>query len=151
MKKLLKLIAIIFSCMVMAVAVWVIYKKHFDLTLDESSKKYVDDIVPTIVSRWSPDDVMKYASSQLRRTIDKEQLEQLLLKSSQLGSLKKYEGSEGQSNVSVTEQYGTVVSAIYFAKAKFEYGDAEIVIRIIQNKGDWKILDFYINSPTLLR
>ena len=151
MNKFFKVLGIIFLVALIAVATLIGYGAYKGSKLDVSSKTYVDEIVPVIVSSWSSEDLMKYASPQLRQIVIEEQLKQLLLKLSKLGHLKKFDGSKGDSNVSLTTQYGKVVSATYVAKAKFENGDAEINVRVIQNNGQWQLLNFYVNSPIFLQ
>ena len=151
MNKFFKVLGIFFLLALIALAVLIGYGAYSGSKLDVSSKAFVDEIVPAIVSSWSSEDVIKHASPQLRQIANDEQLNQLMLKLSKLGNLKKYEGSKGDSNVSLTTQYGKVVSANYIAKAKFENGDAEINVRVIQNDGKWQLLNFYVNSPIFLQ
>ena len=151
MNKMLKVLGAVFLAILVGVVAFIGYAAYSGSKLDVSSKTYVDQVVPIIVSTWSPEEVLKRASPQFRQAVNDEQLKELLLKLSKLGHLDKYEGSKGDSNVSFTTQAGKVVSATYVANAKFENGDAQINIRIIQLGGQWQLLSFYVNSPIFLK
>ena len=151
MNKMLKVLGAVFLAILVGVVALIGYAAYSGPKLDASSKAYVDQVVPIIVSTWSPEEVLKRASPQFRQAVNDEQLKELLVKLSKLGRLERYEGSKGDSNVSFTSQAGKVISATYVANAKFENGDAQINIRIIQLGGQWRLLSFYVNSLIFLK
>jgi hypothetical protein len=93
---------------------------------------------------------MTRASLQLRQSVTDEQLDSLFAKLSQLGRLQQYDGSSGDANISVTAMAGTVVTASYVAHARFENGEAQIALRLVEDEG-WRITFFNVSSPLFLK
>ncbi len=121
--------------------------------LDESSKAYVDTNVPIIVSSWSKEELLKRSSPQLLAVVNKspEQIDQLFKKLSTLGAMQHYEGSKGQAYLFFNYPQGKSVTAKYVADAKFEHGEANIQIQLVQTSGEWQIINFHVNSPIFLQ
>lgn len=151
LKKIMMWLGGIFLVLVVVVGALLGYLAYMGSSLDASSKAYVDESVPSIVSTWSKEELLRRAAPQLRKIIVDEQLDQLFAKLSQLGKLERYEGSKGDSNISLTTQAGKLVTASYVANAKFEKGPGQITIRLIQIDGQWQILLFHVNSPIFLQ
>jgi uncharacterized protein (DUF1684 family) len=61
--------------------------------------------------------------------------------------MRSYDGSKGESTISYTNKDGKVISASYTASAKFDNGDAQIRIRLVQTSGTWRFLMFNVDSP----
>ena len=121
--------------------------------LDASSKAYVDTSVPAIVSPWSKEELLKHSSPQLIEVVNKNpgQLDQLFAKLATLGAMQQYQGPAGQANLFFDFSKGKIVTAKYVAHAKFEHGDAEIQVQLVQASGEWQIINFHVNSPIFLR
>ena len=115
--------------------------------LDASSKAYVDTNIPLIVSPWSKAQLSQRVSSDYRQHVPDEQMSFDFDNFAKLGALKKYEGSEGTSFFLIGTKTGKVVTANYSANATFENGDAEIIIGLIKENGDWRISRFVVNAP----
>jgi len=149
MKKLLSVIGGIFIILIIAVAGFVGYAMHEGDGLDASSKAYVDDNVPPIISTWSKEELLKRASPQLIRFLNErpEQTDQIFQKFSQLGALRSYDGSKGDSHIHYTIKDGKVITASYVATAKFENGEADIIVRLIRISGQWQLLYFDVDLP----
>ncbi len=118
--------------------------------LDKSSKAYVDESIPAIVTGWSPDELVKRESKAFQKSTSDEQLMKLFTVFRKLGALKNYEGCKGDSNVSYTSESGKVITATYLGRATFDNGEAEIKVILIQEDGAWKIQGFRIDSPVFL-
>ena len=69
--------------------------------LDTSSRQYVDKVVPAILSEWSPRELIRHASAELREPATAEEIDQVFLKLSELGVLKNYEKATGNSRISL--------------------------------------------------
>ena len=121
--------------------------------LDASSKAYIDENIPRIVSPWSKEELLKRSSPKLIELVNKnpDGLDQLFKKLSTLGAMTRYEGSEGQAYFFVNYPQGKSISAKYTAQAKFEHGDASIQVQMVQTDDQWQIINFHVNSPIFLQ
>jgi hypothetical protein len=114
--------------------------------LDRESKVFVDAAIPAIVSNWGVNEIEKRASPEFNEEMDYDGLEQDLgALQRQLGKLVEYKGSAGDSNITLSLQYGYEVTADYTASADFETGSADIQMSLIKHGGQWQILDLKIN------
>lgn len=149
MKTVFVSLGVIFLILIIAVAGFVGYSAYVGTKLDASSKAYVDESVPAIISTWSKDELKKRASPQLLKSATDEQISDLFTKlAAQLGSYQSYDGSKGDSNVSYTSQDGKVISATYKANATFQNGKIDIEIKLIQINGDWFLLGFHVEPQS---
>jgi hypothetical protein len=153
MRKVLSIIGVIFVVLVLVGAGFVGFAAYQGRGLDASSKAYVEENIPAIISTWSKDEFLSRASPQLLKIIDDKPglIDLLFKKFVLLGAMKSFGDVKGDSNVFYSTQNGKVVTANYTATAKFENGDAQIAIRLIQTSGKWQLLLFNINSPLFLQ
>jgi hypothetical protein len=151
MKKVLIILGIFFVLAIAVVAGLIGFAAYKGTKLDASSKEYVDQAVPPIISTWSVLELLDRASPELKAIATQEQMEQLFKKLSELGKLKEYQGSKGDSFMSYTTQNGKQITAKYRAKALFENGEAEILVQLIEHDGMCQIINFHVNSPTFLK
>ncbi len=153
MRKLLSIVGGLFLLALVILGSFVGYAAHQGKALDASSKAYVEVNIPAIVATWSRDDLTKRSSPQLIKVLDEhpEQLDQLFQKFSKLGTLKSFSDIRGESNVVYTTRNGKVTTATYEGHAKFENGEGQITIRLMQESGEWRILFFHIDSPLFLQ
>ncbi|MGZ4981921.1 MAG: hypothetical protein ACXWAB_10795 [Methylobacter sp.] len=153
MKKFLSIVGGCFLLLVLAVAGFIGYSAYQGKDLDASSKAYVEDNVPAIISTWSKDELLKRSSPQLLKVINEKpgQFDQLFQKLSKLGAMRSFGDVKGDANISYTTQNGKVTTASYVATAKFENGEARIAIRLIQLSGQWQFLLLNFNSPVFLQ
>lgn len=149
MKKFLSIVGGLFLLLILVVAGFVGYALYQGRGLDASSKAYVEANVPSIISTWSKDELLKRASPQLQKIINEkpEQLDQVFQMLSKLGAMQSFGDIKGDSHVSYTTQDGKVTTASYIATAKFENGEGRISVRLIQLSGQWQFLLFNVNSP----
>ncbi len=152
MKKLLLVGAIILVAVLSVIGSIVAYVVSAGSGLDESSKAYVDANIPVIASQWSEEELLKRSSLQLLDLIKKNptQLDQVFKKLATLGALKQYGASKGQAVLSFNVPNGKTVTAKYVADAKFEHGDANFQIQLVQTDGQWQIINFHVDSPIFL-
>ena len=145
MRDILIILGIIFLVIVGALATFIGYAAYAGGKLDASSKAYVDETVPVILTNWSKDELIKRASPLLRAKASDEEIAKLFATlSGKLGAFKSYEGAKGDSNVTWTTQDGKLTTAAYVANATFQNGKAEIRIKLIQNNGVWQYLGFHV-------
>lgn len=121
--------------------------------LDRSSKAFVEENIRPIVSTWSRTELEKRASPQLLDVLNRNpgQTSQLFAKLSKLGALKSLDEPQGQATVAMNIGASNVISATYTETAEFENGHADLKLRLVQVRGQWRFLDFYVNSPMLLQ
>jgi hypothetical protein len=154
LKRFLSIIGGLFLVLVLVVAGFFGYAAYQGRGLDASSKAYVEENIPAIISTWSKDELLKRSSPQLLTIINKkpEQLDQLFQKLSTLGPMLSFGEVKGDSNVSYTTQNGKVTTAAYAATAKFKNGEGRISARLIQSPaGQWQLLVFHVDTPLFLQ
>ena len=153
MKKFLSIVGGIFLLLIFVIVGFIGYAAYQGRGLDASSKTYIEANVPPIISTWSKDELLKRSSPQLLKIINEkpEQLDLLFKKLSNLGALRNFYDVKGDSNVSYTTQNGKATTASYIAKAKYENGEVQLSIRLIQISGQWLLLYFYVDSPLFLK
>jgi hypothetical protein len=117
LKRFLSIVGGLFLVLVLFLAGFIGYAAYQGRGLDASSKAYVEENIPAIISTWSKDELLKRSSPQLLTIINKkpEQLDQLFQKLSTLGPMLSFGEVKGDSNVSYTTQNGKVTTATYVA------------------------------------
>jgi hypothetical protein len=146
MKKILMIlggIALILIILIASSVSYVAFKGH---QLDASSKAYVDTNATVLFTTWSKDELLKRSSIELRKNLN-DQADLLFSKLKHLGTFQRYEGSVGQSYISLTFKSGRVITAEYAASASFQNGPAQMNLKLIRENGQWQICDFAIYSP----
>ena len=144
MKKILMGLGIAFLCIIALLVVLFVFVVSTGTDLDKSSKAYVDQAVPLIVSSWNPQKLISRVHPEFLNQIPKDDITALFnMCSEKLGKLKEYKGSEGQANIDFSPR-GKTLTAKYRAQASFEKGDAQITINIMQNNGKWQIVGFFV-------
>jgi len=112
--------------------------------LDRESRAYVDRAIPAIISTWDVKEVEKRASPEFNNGVDYDDLDELFNLMQRLGSLKEYNGSTGNANLTISFLHGYEITADYVANAEFESGSVEIQMALILHHGQWQILDLTI-------
>lgn len=153
MKKLLSIIGGIALLAIFAIGfIWVVSIIQVP-KLNSSSKAYVENEMPLILSGWSADEIKRQSSPQLLEVINESQdnFEKTIKWLSKIGRLKSIGDIRGNAEIFYGIRYGEVQVADYDIGAKFEGGDAHIEVRLIKNSGKWKITYFHVNSPFYAR
>jgi hypothetical protein len=109
---------------------------------DGTSKAYVDESVPAIISNWSRDELVKRESPQLHDAIDEDKLNAMFTKLSGLGTMQSYDGATGKARVHLTKSAKFLITADYTAQATFSRGKVQIKIILIRIDGAWMIQGF---------
>lgn len=146
MKKTLMILGGTFLVILVAIVIGFIFLATKGSSLDKESKQYVEAAVPAIVSQWNKQELVNRASPEFMAATKGGDLDKLYVMFSKLGAFQKYNGAEGQANMSVTSKDGKVTTAVYVAKADFEKGPAEIQVTLIKHAEKWQILGFHVNS-----
>jgi len=153
MKKVLSIAGAIFLVLIITLGAFFGYAAYQGRGLDASSKAYIEENVPPVLSTWSKEELLKRSSPQLLKIVEEnpERLDQLFQKLSKLGALKSFGEVKGDSQVFYNAGAGKTTTAAYTANARFEHGDARVSIRLMQNNGQWQFLLFNVNSPIFLQ
>ncbi len=150
MKKTLMILGGVFLVLVIIGAIGIGILAVKGSALDKESKAYVDRVTPIILADLNQKTLFKYADEELKKSVSAEDFKKIFKFFGRLGKFKKYEGSTGQANISVTTTSGKVITGRYAANAEFEKGPATVRITVIKRNTGWKILGFYINSKAFL-
>jgi heme/copper-type cytochrome/quinol oxidase subunit 2 len=156
MKKFLMVSGVVFWVLIVIGAVFFGCAHYRGSQLDASSKAYVDKNIPVIISTWSEQEMLKYASHEFKAVVSNNQskFDQTWTGFEKLGALKKYNGSKGQSYqnafflVGRNGKKGYETTAEYVAGAEFQNGNVEISIDLTRENDEWKIYGFHVNSPS---
>lgn len=153
MKKFLAIVGGLFLSLLLALAIFFGYAAYNGSKLDASSKIYIEENIPIILSTWSKDNILKLASPQLIEIIGKNKtdIDLLLTKAAGLGKFQRIYDIKGDSKISFTTKNGSAVTANYAVKAKFDNEDATITVHLIQSSGQWQLLGLFVNSQKLLQ
>jgi hypothetical protein len=147
MKGVLTVLGAIFLFLLVAGGAFFGYVAYTGTQMDASSKQYVDENVPAIVSTWSPTALIEQASPRLMEKTSTDQINRLFSAlAGKLGKFASYDGSKGDSNANFNLTTGkTETTASYLATATFQNGKAEIKILLTRENGQWKILGFHVD------
>jgi Na+-transporting methylmalonyl-CoA/oxaloacetate decarboxylase gamma subunit len=151
MKQLLIILGAIFLALIVLAAVCIGIGAVKGSALDKQSKAYVDSTVPVIVSTWDEHELLSRASPEFTQATDKDELDKLYTMFRRLGRLRQYQGSQGQSYMSLTTQNGKRTTAVYTAKASFDSGSAVIKVTLTKHGDQWQIEGFYVDSDVFLQ
>ena len=149
MKKILMILGVVMLAMIVVGGSAFGYALYTSWKANTSATAYVDENLPSILQTWSKDELLKRASPELRKSTTDAQLTAVFEKLSRFGQLLAYGGAKGQANVSVTTESGRLVTGSYVAHPRFENGEAEVTVRVVQHDGQWQILYFDVHSPLL--
>ena len=116
------------------------------ITLDASSRAYVDSAVPAIAADWDRQQLLERITPELRAEITPATLRVVFDMGSRLGPMVAYQGARGAANMSYVTGSGGSVSAAYVAKVKCRDGNATIRIALLERDGRWMISGFYVDS-----
>ncbi len=115
------------------------YPAYMAPQLKTSSKAYVDESIKAIVSGWSQDALTSRCTPDLNEAISGAKVTTLFDHLLELGSLKSYDGSKGQTDARFSLHSGLVASASYTADVTCEYGKVEFGLDLTQVHGKWFI------------
>lgn len=150
MKKILIILGSLFLIIIIAIGAMIGFAAYKGTKLDSSSKAYIETNLPHIISPWSALELDRRASPQFKMAVDKQTIEQLFRKLSELGKNNSIGTPEGSSFMSYTTEGGKQITAKYIVPCSFENGEAVIKISLIMQNEQWLILGFHVDSPIFL-
>jgi hypothetical protein len=150
-KKILIVLGAIFLTLIILAAIGIGIAAVKGSALDKESKAYVDSTVPLVVSNWDEQTLLSRASPEFTQAVDKQSLDKLYIMFRKLGKLRVYEGSKGQSYMSMTTQSGKSITSVYVCKATFEAGPANIKVTLSKHGDKWEIAGLRVDSEAFLQ
>ena len=144
MKTALIILGIFIVGLVVFVGGYFGFVRYEETKCDASSKAYVDESIPAIVSNWSKDELVKRVSPELLQATADDDLTTMFTKLSGLGPMQSYDGSTGEAKVHLTRTAKLQITAAYVAQATFPKGKAIIKVRLMQVNGAWMIASFAV-------
>jgi hypothetical protein len=150
-KKILIVLGAIFLALIILAVIGIGIAAFKGSALDKQTRAYVDSTVPLIVSNWDEQALLSRASPEFTQAVDKENLDKLYFMFWKLGKFRNYEGSKGQSYMSMTTENGKSVTAVYVCKATFDAGPADIKVTLVKHGEKWEIAGFRVDSEVFLQ
>ena len=145
MKKVLIVFGGLCAAAFIVLAIFIAYAAYAGHALDRESKAYADAAILAIASQWNEQDLTDRASPQLMASVkNPADLDRTFGILRTLGSMRKYDGSKGDSNVYFNFPRGKTITAVYVARVEFDHGTAMIKISLIKLDNGWKILGFNV-------
>jgi hypothetical protein len=147
MKKILLAFGLMFMLILIGVGYALVAIYGDQSELNQSSKAFVDQNIPPILSTWSSTNLMALGSEELQQAVSSAQMGLTFERYSGLGTLQSYAGAQGKAKIDFSLSTFKVVTAHYVADAQFEKGPARITVNLIKSKGGWWVSSFNIASP----
>jgi hypothetical protein len=125
------------------------YAAYIRSIFNPSSRNYVDETIPVILTSMSQDELIKRCSPELIAMSTKGQLDHMYQTLAKLGPFQTYNGAKGEVEVSLNLKKGIIIYAPYIATATFRNGSAEIEIKLIRHNNVWQIFGFHLHAYPL--
>jgi len=148
MKKIITILGYTFLAIIAGAVITVGVLFFEGKKLDRESKAFADNSVMAIVSDWSVEELRKRASPEFENEVDYDEIQEYMDSLGELGKFVSYQGSNGESTITLSPRYGYEITAEYTGTANFEAGSAEIQVLLTKQEGQWQILDFRV-SPQM--
>ena len=149
-KKVLKVIGIIFLCIIALFGAIATYTYMKSAQYEKTAVPYIKEKIPEL-SSWDPNVAKKYFAPEVLEITKDEDLIRLMRWFSKLGALKGIEEPQFINvSSSATVSNGQQTIASYTILAHYENGDANITIRLLEVENGFKIYQFHISSMALI-
>lgn len=145
MKKIITILGYIFLTIIAGTVITVGVLFFEGKKLDKESKAYADTAIVAITTAWDVAELKKRASPELENEVDYDEIQAYMDSLGELGKFVSYQGSNGESTITLSPRYGYEITAEYTGTVNFEAGSAEIQILLIKQEGQWQILDFRVD------
>lgn len=148
MKNLFSVFGIVLPAIIVVFAVFYGVIIYQGIGVDETSKAYVDEVTPIILSSMNRETLFSYADDELINSARAEDIDRVFNLFKSLGELRKYNGSSGKASVKM-KLSGISFTAYYEADASFEKGKVLINVSTVKHGDTWKITGFRMSSSVL--
>ena len=127
------------------------YKNHEAAQYNDTAIPYINTAIPEI-SKWDKDIFYNYLSSEAKENIDKEDMANIFIVFSKMGSLISYEDPEFSKSNSYTSASGETKTIVtYNVDAKYENGDATLTFTLVSANENVELHHFNLRSMALLQ
>ena len=117
----------------------------FILSPEKEAQKFVDKVIPEIVTNWEEMVLVRYAHPEFHQTFPRDRIEELFFSFRQLGHLQTYRPAKGEIMEVKTSTGRKYTNGRYVAEADFEKGTASIHVAITKENQQWMITAFHVN------
>jgi hypothetical protein len=146
MKKILQAIIIIFLLIVALIISLVTYSYFKAEQYNNSAVPYIKQKIPEL-SSWNPEVMKKYIAPDTSQKNTDEYLTIITLRLAELGQLKNFDEPQFVNIESIeTLLDGKQTIATYNILTRYENGDTNITIRLLEGDDGFKIYTFYVGS-----
>ena len=142
-KLVLKWVLGLLLIVITASAIFIYWLYAYGPHLDTSSKAFVEENIPPIISSWSKEEFVRRASPELLASLSEDWLRHKFYNLSLLGPLKRLGGFSGQATIHI----GQFVSATYTANAEFQNVPAYLQVDLIRQDDSWAISNLRVTVP----
>lgn len=150
-KKILKGLGVAFLVLItlfIGLGVWAGYKSS---AYEETAVPYIKQAVPEI-SKWDAPTMKSYMSSETFEGVSDPDFNQVVLFLSKMGAFISMEEPVFQRvNTSASVQQGSGTFVHYTIAAKYENGDANIIIALKEIDNGFEVYHFNVNSMALTK
>jgi len=109
---------------------------------------YLKMVVPEL-STWNPETIKKYMPPESLEGTSEERLNGIVDYLSRLGKLERMEEPEFSQTDSMGKKFGEKMVITYKINARYEKGDALIMIGLLKGSGSYHVQNFNIHSDVL--
>ena len=146
MKKFLMVIGALFIFIIL----FFIYLSYGNSEYEKSSKRFVEDVTPVLLSNFNKKTLKKYSCKELEKVIDENNSTEKLFKMfEKLGKYESFNNSKGIVYTSFGSK-GKVIKANYSVFCNFSKGKVVAKYRIVNRDSKWKICAFNISYDATL-
>ena len=149
-KRILKWIGIFLAVLFLVILLGILFAWLKSGEYDETAIPYINEVVP-ILSEWDPDKARPYFLPAALESASEEDFQKLFSFLSKMGLLIEL-GEPQFSNVTsgVTIKDGAATIVTYTVPAEYEYGDAQLTLRLVEDGESFSIYYFNLNSSALM-
>ena len=127
------------------------YKNHEAAQYNDTAIPYIKSAIPEI-SKWDKDIFYNYLSSEAKENIDKDDMANIFIVFSKMGSLISYEDPEFSKSDSYAPASGETKTIVtYNVDAKYENGDATLTFTLVGVNEKVELHHFNLRSIALLQ
>ena len=146
-KRFLTVLGAIAMAGVVALGAFIAWSAYRGISRGIEGKAFVDRAIPAIARNWDRQELLDRAAPELRAEATPEQLDTVFGTLTKLGPMVEYQGAKGEAVTTYTTSSGSVVTAKYEAKGRFQNGGAIFQIVLVKRDGHWMILNFHVDFP----